>query len=267
MEITPTTIILVGVVCVILGFLASVLVNTLTEEGDATTEVTEETPPGGRKGRYTPVFRVWREKGAGTMVVEMDGKSMVSPEPLNAVQRERLERTVRELRGWLGMGLVEVQPAQPEPTLRSEAAVPGEANMEHEGLEADLRRVFGSEQAIPAENPPVVVPPPVRSATPYSPPAQSGTAALQPAQAGKVKGKEEIVPAAARSIVMQIEDILQDMIAGTELETRGVHLMEDPIRGVVVQVGLENFEGIDAVPDPQIKGIIQSAVQTWEKTQ
>jgi hypothetical protein len=66
---------------------------------------------------------------------------------------------------------------------------------------------------------------------------------------------------------MQIEDILQDMIAGTPLAQRGIHVMEDPIRGVVVQDGLKNYEGIDAVPDPEVKGIIRSAVQEWEKGQ
>ncbi len=66
---------------------------------------------------------------------------------------------------------------------------------------------------------------------------------------------------------MQIEDILQDMIAGTPLAQRGVHLLEDPLRGVIVQVGLEHYEGIYSVPDPEIKGIIQSAVQQWESNQ
>jgi hypothetical protein len=68
-------------------------------------------------------------------------------------------------------------------------------------------------------------------------------------------------------MVMQIEDILQDMLAGTHLEQRGVHLVEDPIRGVIVQVGMARYEGIDSVPDPEIKRVIRSAVDEWEKSQ
>ena len=105
MEITLTTLILIGAVCVVLGFLASVLMNTLSEGSDAPIEAMDEAPPGGRKGRYTPVFRVWREKTAGTLVVEMDGKSMIAPDPLTETQRQSLEQTVRDLRAWLGMGL------------------------------------------------------------------------------------------------------------------------------------------------------------------
>ncbi len=66
---------------------------------------------------------------------------------------------------------------------------------------------------------------------------------------------------------MQVEDILQDMIAGTPLAQRGLHLIEDPMRGVIVQVGVERYEGIDGVPDPEIKGVLRSAVNEWEKSQ
>ena len=267
MEITPTTLILVGVVCVILGYLASVLLNTLADEGEAPTEGTDAAPPGGRKGRYTPVFRVWREKEAGTLVVEMDGKSMIAPDPLNAVQRERLERNVRDLRAWLGMGLPGTQAAQPEeapaiqkPAAYQPASVP----------EIDLRRTLVDE---PGSIPPVTmatvqqpVNPPLRAQVSSVPPVQKGKKELAAAGAAAVPAAAKAAPA-AKSIVLQIEDILQDMIAGSELALRGVHLIEDPIKGVIVQVGLEYYEGIDSVPDPYIKGIIQSAVKEWENSQ
>ena len=272
MEIAPTTIIWVGVVCVLLGYLASVLINTLTDEGDAPAETTEEAPPGGRKGRYTPVFRVWREKGAGTLIVEIDGKAMVAPDPLNEVQRERLERTVRDLRVWLGMGLAATPAGQLDDALQSNAA-------EDEVPEINLSRAFISAPAspdIPEKRPaqgqqgvrPEVKPTSSSYPAAYQPPiAQRGAAAQPPAPKGKEKVKDELIAPAAKSIVLQIEDILQDIIAGTELAHRGVHLMEDPIRGVIVQIGLEHFEGIDAVPDAQIKAIIQSAVKEWEQSQ
>ncbi len=66
---------------------------------------------------------------------------------------------------------------------------------------------------------------------------------------------------------MQIEDILQDMIIGTPMENQGIHLKEDPTRGVIVSVGPNSYEGIDAVPDPEIKATIRAAVSKWEKRQ
>lgn len=231
MEISPTTIILVGAVCVLLGFLASILINSLSEENEIPAEGTDATPPGGRKGRYTPVYRIWREKGSGILVVEMDGKSMITPASLNEVQRERLERSAYDLRAWLGMSPAGMPASQPGDVALPEA--PG----------AEPGQVIISAPASRFSKPAAVSLPP----------------------ASKVK-EEPVVAPVAKSIVLQIEDILKDKIAGTELAQRGVHLLEDPTRGVLVQVGLEQFEGIEAVPDPQIKGIIKSAVQEWEKS-
>ena len=64
---------------------------------------------------------------------------------------------------------------------------------------------------------------------------------------------------------MQIEDILQDMLSGTPLDHKGIHLIEDPSRGVLVNIGSEQFEGIESVPYPEIKAVIRSAVTAWEK--
>jgi len=41
--------------------------------------------------------------------------------------------------------------------------------------------------------------------------------------------------------------------------------MELPKKGLVVMVGLEQYEGVDAVPDEQIRAIIRSAVKAWEE--
>jgi hypothetical protein len=267
MEITLTTLILVGAVCVILGFLASVLWNTLSEGSDAPVEATDEAPPGGKKGRYTPVFRIWREKTAGTLVVEIEGKAMIAPDPLTDVQRERLEQSVRDLRAWLGMGLPGTRVAppkvdpQPVAVLREATQNPVE--------EIDLNRAFSSAPAEPAHRPVAPAPQPARpTVKPAAVPPPSTSPRSAAVQPPATKGKDEAAPVPpAKSIVLQIEDILQDMIAGTEMAERGIHLLEDPTRGVIVQVGLENFEGIDAVPYPQIKDVIQSAVQEWEKSQ
>jgi hypothetical protein len=42
-------------------------------------------------------------------------------------------------------------------------------------------------------------------------------------------------------------------------------LQESPEEGVIVWVGLQHFEGIDAVLDPEVKAAIRQAVEAWEK--
>ena len=68
-----------------------------------------------------------------------------------------------------------------------------------------------------------------------------------------------------KSIAAQIDEILQEKIEGTQLAQRGVRLVEFPNKGVVVMVGLDQYEGVDAVPDEEIRRMIKSAVAEWEK--
>lgn len=260
-DIPPVIIVLVGGVCIVLGFLASVLLNTLKEESESTTEEEVAVPPGGRKGRYTPVARLWRERGTDALLVELDGKTMVSSDMLTTAQRERLERSHLDLRAWLGL-------VEKEPPLATAAApdLPAWERLDDD----DLNRLIGAgptnpEPAPEPNNPATAAPRPASSpeTTPYS--AAPTPDPVSPAVVKIIKEPEK--PRAVKSIVLQIEDILQAMIAGTPLAQRGLHLMEDSSRGVLVQIGLDRYVGIDAVPDPEIRDLIRSAVQKWEKSQ
>jgi hypothetical protein len=64
--------------------------------------------------------------------------------------------------------------------------------------------------------------------------------------------------------VSQIDAILQDRLAGTPLEERGIFLAQSPEGGVIVYVGLTRYHAIDDVPDPEIKSAIRAAIAEWE---
>jgi hypothetical protein len=68
----------------------------------------------------------------------------------------------------------------------------------------------------------------------------------------------------AGSIVGQIDSILQMRLAGTPLEDRGVFLAQSPEGGVMVYIGLTKYNGIDDVPDPEVKAAIRAAIAEWE---
>jgi hypothetical protein len=76
--------------------------------------------------------------------------------------------------------------------------------------------------------------------------------------------KEDRPAAPANSIVGQIDAILQERLAGTSLSERGVFLTQSPEGGVSVYIGLTRYNGIDDVPDPEIKAAIRAAITEWE---
>lgn len=257
-EITPTSLLIIGAISLFLGMLATLLLNSLREDVPPAEEGAD-TPPGGKKGRYSPVARLWREKGSGRLVVEMDGRTLVTTEPLNDIQRERLEKAERDFRAWLGMGLeADVPPISPAPPVAPQAPAQVVPAVPVQSAPAAVPPATPplAQMDAPAASPTRQSPPPTRT-IPFTPPGVP-PAVIPPAAAAT---------RANRSIVEQIEDILQEMLAGTPLAGRGIHLHQDPTRGVMVQVGLEYFEGIDSVPDPEIKGILKSAVAAWEKSQ
>ncbi len=68
------------------------------------------------------------------------------------------------------------------------------------------------------------------------------------------------------SIVEQVDEVLQDLLEDSLLNGRKIRLTEMPDKGVTVWVENEHFDGINSVPDEEVKGIIQQAVRKWEKT-
>src|SRR6266508_847793 len=76
--------------------------------------------------------------------------------------------------------------------------------------------------------------------------------------------KEDRPSTPANSIVGQIDSILQARLEGTALGERGIFLTQSPEGGVVVYVGLTRYNGVDDVPDPEIKAAIRAAISEWE---
>jgi hypothetical protein len=72
---------------------------------------------------------------------------------------------------------------------------------------------------------------------------------------------------APKSIVQQIDEILQDKLLGTELAEEKIGLVEDPRKGVVVRIGPVAYEGIGSVPDGLVKDLLKASVQEWERRQ
>jgi len=190
------------------------------------------------KSATTPVddpglLRIKSENG--TLTLDLDG-ARADTSSLSPDQRRRLIEMLNLMRPWL-----ENKPAPAVTTAPSPS--PSIAPVQ--------------DKPVPAPVMPVPTPPPLQPS-----PAIAPGASVNNAQDKKKDDKAEATPT---SMVGQINMILQARIANTVFATRGITIMETPSGGVNVFVGIDRYEGIEAVPDEEIKAVIRAAIAEWEK--
>lgn len=73
-------------------------------------------------------------------------------------------------------------------------------------------------------------------------------------------------PLRKKTIVEQVDDILQDILIAEGQKERNIRLSEMVNRGVIVWIGQKYYEGIESVPDDEVKEFVRRAVRIWEDT-
>lgn len=174
---------------------------------------------------------------SGEWIVEIDGVP-TRPDTISAEQRSRLIGVLTQVRP-----LVEARPPSSKPT----------------GPLADSKPAASA----PAAPPPVIRTSPLSAdAFPPPPPRINPLRGVRNMLANDIK--KETAP--SLSIIGLIDEILQQKLQASPLAGKSIKMEEGPMGEVLVHVGAVRHSGIDSVPDPILRAIIQEAIEEFNRT-
>lgn len=214
-----------------------------------------------KETRANEMVGLRKDPASGTLEVVIAGQTFHSVKEMNAVQRTLAGYAVNDLRTWLALPAAPDQVAPgPESAAAADATMTG-APVPDATAAAAPPDAPGAALARPAilEQPGVA---PAEGAGAEDPKKRKRVGLL-----GSISRAFSSEVSTARipppSIAAQVNTILQKKLKGTPLESRGVSLMELPGQEMVVIIGPDQYDTVNAVPDDEIRGVIQAAVNEW----
>jgi hypothetical protein len=76
---------------------------------------------------------------------------------------------------------------------------------------------------------------------------------------------EDVEEVKMLSVVEEVNDILQKKLIGSPMAGKGIHMMENHNNEIRFWVGLNSFDDVEEIPDPEVRRIIDESVKEWEK--
>lgn len=86
---------------------------------------------------------------------------------------------------------------------------------------------------------------------------------IPPEIAAEEEGEPEVK---MLSVIEEVNDILQKKLHGSPLAGKGIHLMENHNKEIRFWVGLNSYNDVDEIPDPEVRQIIDDSVREWEES-
>lgn len=229
-KLTPIGLGFVALFAAAIGFLLGGLAKSLSKP-PASPPPAEPIPspdsPPVRDALLEEVLHAQYDRRSRNLVVEVGGHIYQSNGEMDEWHRRRTEQALQALTKWLAQPALAQTPAQPAPPAVGTAAAQVPANP----AGAEIKPVSTNL---------------VHAAT-------------------YMLNKPKAPPVAYKSIAAQINDVLQEQIAGTPMAVRGVRLVETPDQGVLVYVGEESFVGVDAVVYEDVRQVLKAAAAEWER--
>ncbi len=235
------TLFLLGAICLVIGALLGWVVASL--RGGKNEETAENVQVKPAEPAKAALLQLLRGSDPDSLQVELGGKLHSNAEELSPEERKMLADLLKATAVW-----AKVAAASPAPQVSSAVPVPSAPVLTME------RRNTGP------LNPAVVQDPGSEVVRPNV--LNGMTTVLANAINPAPVKKEE-----PKSIVQQIDEILQDKLLTSDLTEQKIGLLEDPRKGVLVKVGSVTYEGIGSVPEGAVKELLKASVQEWEKRQ
>lgn len=224
-------VILLAVSCLLLGLVAGLLLSLAFRAAGRRRMLAQVKNKG-----LVEVVRFWTDKEGKLVIPEVEGKFIKSMDELNRNQTMRLSRLMEQLR----MG------STPPPSIA------------HKQQPTSTSEVVDQVKFQPTQSAQMdeLMPPP--------PPIQPVRVDLMNSLA-KTLQPELPTQFSSKSIVAQVDQILQESLLGTELVKKGIRLVESKDQGMLIIVGLEQYNELEEVPNPAVREVIRSAVEEWER--
>jgi hypothetical protein len=239
---SPTTIltILIGLIVLIVIILGIIIwaASRRPHTAQAAKPNREAAPA---RTRLQEILRLSRDPDTGRVVTEFQNRIIRDPRTLSRGEREYLVRLAKDWYTWLGI---------PEP----QTVAKGEAS--------PATATGATVPASPAA--PVAMPVETISSRPAVAADTQANVPVPPMAPVNPAAADLLVSPIPRSIVQQVDDILQEKLATHPAPVPTIKLAEDPREGVVVWVNQKKYVGIESVTDPDVRAIIRSAVVEWE---
>lgn len=186
------------------------------------------------------VAGLWRDKRNGKIAIEMDEKYFSSIEKLPSRQVPALMQAFNDLQIWLNVNNL---------SSRLGATPRIESGVDKQNYQLQEQPILEVQSPLMPE---VDILEPVKVDV-----GEIVTRAINPKANVKVKEPP-------KSIVEQVDEILQKHLEKSPLSNRLIRLVDAPGGGVEVLVDTMKYEGVNEVPDLEVRNLIQECVKEWE---
>jgi hypothetical protein len=256
------TILIVAIVSVAIGYFAGYILSTNRKsksDPDIETVPTETVEEGPRFESDRLLMVLWSKTHDGPLYADVNGKPLHSPTELSPLERAKVDRAINNFQMWMGRPILRTGntgslPPQPE------IIVPPVVEQSPTAEISDTPANVESPEPPPTQEKvaEVVAPEIPAILEQEAPPVKPIPAVIS------LKSKPKTNVQVTKSIVEQINDLIQDKITNTPLAETGIKIQETP-KGVIVWIGNQSYPGLDTVPEGEAKQMIRKVVAEWEK--